>query len=309
MILSFKYFILNDIVKKLKRRSRWAGIIFKFKNATSEALHNEGEKKIENIKSISVHVPKHLKPVNDEQFGYYLAGLIDGQGYFTSKQQLVIEFHPLDSSLAYYLKKRIGFGSVKIVKNKKVLILVIGAKEGLKKIINLINGKIRTENKLNQIINNILDQDKYTDFKRTINLELNLNKDLNNHWLAGFTDVNGIFQIKVVNDNNILDIRLNFQIDQKKDTFLLLIKEFFGGFISYNKIKEEYVYSSDNYSSAKNLINYFDYFHLLSIKHINYLKWRKTYILIQNRSYLTKKGVDKIIKLKNTINRLSTDSA
>jgi hypothetical protein len=121
--------------------------------------------------------------------------------------------------------------------------------------------------------------------------------------------VNGIFQIKVVNDNNILDIRLNFQIDQKKDTFLLLIKEFFGGFISYNKIKEEYVYSSDNYSSAKNLINYFDYFHLLSIKHINYLKWRKTYILIQNRSYLTKKGVDKIIKLKNTINRLSTDSA
>jgi hypothetical protein len=110
-----------------------------------------------------------------------LAGLIDGQGYFTSKQQLVIEFHPLDSSLAYYLKKRIGFGSVKIVKNKKVLILVIGAKEGLKKIINLINGKIRTENKLNQIINNILDQDKYTDFKRTINLELNLNKDLNNH--------------------------------------------------------------------------------------------------------------------------------
>jgi hypothetical protein len=128
-----------------------------------------------------VHIPKHLKPINKDQFGHYLAGLIDGVGHFSSKQELVIEFHSLDASLAYYLKERLGFGSVKKVKDKSVFLLVIGAKKGLEKVINLINGKIRTESKFNQIINNILNHDKYIDIRNSINLELNLNKDLKNH--------------------------------------------------------------------------------------------------------------------------------
>jgi hypothetical protein len=53
-------------------------------------------------------------------------------------------------------------------------------------------------------------------------------------------------------------------------------------------------------------VNYFDYFHLLSSKHTNYLKWRKAYLMIQNRDHLNKDGlwIEKIIKLKNTMNRL-----
>ena len=37
------------------------------------------------------------------------------------------------------------------------------------------------------------------------------------------------FQIKVLNRNNRVEVRLNFQIDQKYNTILLLIKEFLGG--------------------------------------------------------------------------------
>ena len=55
----------------------------------------------EHVKHISKHVPKHIKPLNNEQLGHYLAGLIDGDGHFSSKQQLVIVFHSLDASLAY----------------------------------------------------------------------------------------------------------------------------------------------------------------------------------------------------------------
>lgn len=47
-----------------------------------------------------MHVPTHLKPVNVNQFGHYLVGIIDGDGHF-SKQQLVIVFNWLDASLAY----------------------------------------------------------------------------------------------------------------------------------------------------------------------------------------------------------------
>jgi len=182
--ISFKYSILIDTVKKLERISKSAGNVFinsNFKNDTSETLCNKIVVNSENVKSVSVHVSKHLKPINDEQFGHYLAGLIEGDGHFSSKQQLVIVFHSLDVSLAYYIKERLGYGTIRKVKEKNASILVVAAKKGIEKVLNLINGKIRTENKFNQITNNILNQDSYNEFRKTINLELNLNKDFKNH--------------------------------------------------------------------------------------------------------------------------------
>lgn len=303
-ILSFKYPILNDMVKKLKLWSKSAGNKFNLRFGTSETLRNETVVDSENIRPISVHVPKHLKPLNDEQFGHYLAGLIDGDGHFSSKQQLVIVFNSLDVSLAYYIKEKIGFGTVKEVKGKNAFLLIIAAKEGLKKVINLINNKIRTENKFNQITNNILNHESFKEFSNTINLKLNLDKNLRNHWLAGFSDADASFQIKIINRNERIEVRLNYQIDQKKNALLLLIKDFLGGNIGYRKSQDTYYYGSTSFGSAKNVINYFDYFHLLSSKHINYLKWRKAYIIIQNRDHLKKDGIEKIIKLKNTMNRI-----
>jgi Cytochrome C and Quinol oxidase polypeptide I/LAGLIDADG endonuclease len=306
-LFSFKYFILNDTVKKLKRGSQSAGNLEFKVNGTSETLRNETVVNTiaEQVKEISVHVPKHLKPLTNEQFGHYLAGLIDGDGHFSTKQQLVIVFHSLDVSLAYYIKKRLGFGNVRKIKNKNAFILVISAFEGIKKVINLINGKIRTENKFNQITNNILKNDKYTEFGKTIIFNSNLSKDFKNHWLAGFSDADASFQIKVINRSNRMEIRLNFKIDQKKNTILLLIKDFLGGNIGHSKSQDTYYYGSTSFGSAKNVVNYFDYFHLLSSKHINYLKWRKAYLIVQNQKHLNKDGIDHIIKLKNTMNRLN----
>jgi len=273
---------------------------------TSETFRNETVIITEKVKPISVHVPTHLKPVNDDQFGHYLAGLIEGDGHFSSKQQLVIVFHSLDASLAYYIKERLGFGSVRKVKDKNALLLIIASRKGLEKVINLINGKIRTENKFNQITNNILNHENYAEFSKKISLKLNLDRNLKNHWLAGFSDADASFQIKLLNRNNRTEVRLNFQIDQKKDSILILIKDFLGGNIGYRKTQDTYYYGSTSFGSAKNVVNYFDYFHLLSSKHTNYLKWRKAYLMIQNRDHLNKDGlwIEKIIKLKNTMNRL-----
>lgn len=167
-------------MKKLKQRSKSAGNFIKYKG-TSETLCNEIVVNLENVKPISIHVPKLLKPVTDDQFGHYLAGLIDGDGHFSSKQQLVIVFNSLDVSLAYYIKKRLGFGSIKKVKDKNAFLLVIVAREGLEKVINLINGKFRTENKFNQITNNVFNHPKYLELSKKIILNLNLDKDLKNH--------------------------------------------------------------------------------------------------------------------------------
>jgi len=305
-ITSFKYFVLNNIVIKLKQWSK--SVSNKLRFGTSETLRNEIVLTTENIKPISIHVPKHLKPINDNQFGHYLAGLIDGGGHFSSKQQLVIVFNSLDASLAYYIKKRLGFGNVKKVKNKNAYILVISSKKGLEKIITLINGKIRTENKLDQIINNILNHERYKEFKEKFNLKLNKENDLSNSWLAGFSNADGSFQIKLVHRKNKIEVRLNFQIDQKKDNILILIKNFLGGNIGYRKSQDTYYYGSTSFGSAKNVINYFDHFHLLGSKYINYLKWRKAYLIIQNKDHLNEKGLNKIIKLKSTMNRLGVNT-
>uniref|UniRef100_UPI0022377087 LAGLIDADG endonuclease n=1 Tax=Ramaria rubella TaxID=113071 RepID=UPI0022377087 len=308
--VSFKYSHLIDklikvIVTMLIQRSQSAGNFLTFSNvneSTSETLRDKSV-----IKKISVHVPTHLKPSNDADFGHYLAGLIDGDGHFSKTPQIVVVFNELDASLAYFIKGKIGYGNVYKVKIKKAVILVVSNQAGIKKVLELINGKLRSQNKLDQIKNNIL-LNSY--FKTFTHFNVNTNVSLNNYWLSGFSDADASFQIKLITrrargsaSQNKIEVRLNFQIDQKKNDLLILIKQFLGGNIGYRKSQHTYYYGSTSFGSAKKVINYFDKFHLLSSKHVNYLKWRKTYILIQNKEHLTMSGLTKITKLKNTMNR------
>ena len=305
---------MRDIVKKLKQWSLSAGNIIcicnsssAMKYGTSETLCNETVAKaiIENIKEISVHVPRHFKPQNLDQFGHYLAGLIDGNGIFNNKQQLTIEFHPLDASLAYYIKKRIGYGSVKKLKTREAILYNLSSSEGLIKTINLINGKIRSKNTLNQIITNVLSNSKFSEIQNQNNLNIKLDNDFNNHWLAGFSDARASLHINFVNFNSLkFEIQLNFKLSQINDnSLLLLIKNLLGGNLNYIKDHNTYYYDSSSFGSAKKVIDYLDHYHLLSTKQVNYLKWRKSYILIQSNNYLSKIGLDRITKYKNTMNR------
>lgn len=310
----FKYSInglilnrLNDIVKKLNHRSKSAGNILLFNksisNGTSETLRNEIVVNSEHVKSISKHVPKHLKPLNDEQLGHYLAGLIDGDGHFSNIPQLVIVFSLPDASLAYYLKEKLLNANVKKVKNKNAYLLIVSSKKGILKVLNLINGKLRLEYRFNQVIKNIINNDKYKDIN--INFTLNSSNNFNNHWLAGFTDADGSFQIKIINhiSKSRPEIRLNYQIDQKKSFILEMIKSFIGGNIGYRKSQDTYYYGSTSFGSARKVIQYFDIYHLQSKKHISYLRWRKVYNLIQNKEHLNEKGLNKIRIIKPLLNK------
>jgi LAGLIDADG endonuclease len=314
-------------VKKLKQWSQSAGNIFinnsninwninsninwninsNIIDGTSETLRNGIIIKPERLKLISHHVPTHLKPTNNDSFGHYLAGLIDGNGHFSNLQQFIIVFNSLDVSLAYFIKKKIGYGNIKKVKNKKAFLLILSSQKGIEKVIQLINGKIRTENKYNEIMNNILSHHYYAKIKEEINFKLNSSNDLLNHWLAGFSDADASFQIKMIHRNNKYEIRLNFQIEQKKKDILLWIKEFLKGNIGYRKSQDTYYYGSTSFGSAQNVIHYFDHFHLLSSKHMNYLKWRKAYWIIQDKNHWNKNGIDQIIKLKNTMNNFNQE--
>jgi len=153
-----------------------------------EGVPQEGE----NVKLVSEHVPTHLKPQTDEEFGHYLAGLIDGEGNFGVKS-LVIAFNKLDASLAYYIKGRLGYGRVRKVKDKNASGGLLGVlffmtnREGLEKVMNLVNGKLRVSFKRDNFEKYILSY-----YKEPLNLKpklhLNTSSDLENHWLAGFLD-------------------------------------------------------------------------------------------------------------------------
>lgn len=259
----------------------------------------------EHVKLISNHVNKHLKLQNDEQFGHYLAGLIDGDGYFGKTNIVKICFNSPDAFLAYYLKKRLGYGSVKKIKNNKAFLLTISKKEATAKVINLINGKIRLQHRFDQIINNILASD--TGITPNIPFTRNTSNDFNNHWLAGFTDAqtDGSFQIKFINKigRNKPEVALNFQVDQKKEDILKKIKTFLGGNIGLRKPQDSYYYGSTSFGSAKKVIHYFDSYHLQSSKYISYLRWRKAYILISNKQHLNEKGLAKLTIICSILNR------
>jgi hypothetical protein len=122
------------------------------------------------------------------------------------------------------LKRILGYGNVRKVKNKKAVILSISGVDGLLKVLNLIRGKIRHENKINQINNYILARPFFKSLPKFI---LNTDNNLDNYWLAGFTDADGSFQIKVLKRIKRIEIRLNFQVDQKKEDLLILIKKTF----------------------------------------------------------------------------------
>jgi hypothetical protein len=178
-IYSSKYSLLNDIVKKLEQRRKSAGNILYINNGTSETLRDGVVVNLENVRRVSDHVPKHLKPLNNEQLGYYLAGLVDGDGHFSKAQQLVIVFSSPDAFLAYYLKEKLGYGNVKKVKDKNAYLLIISNKEGMLQVINLINGKLRTKQRFDQVVNNVLNHTKYTD--QNIHFTLDSSKDFDNH--------------------------------------------------------------------------------------------------------------------------------
>jgi hypothetical protein len=258
-------------------------------NGKTTKIYNE-------LETISDHIITHVKPNTNEKLGYYLTGLIEGNGYFKDNR-FEIDFHENDTFLAYFIKKEIGYGSVLKLKHKRSVRYVLKHSEGLKKLLSLINGKFLFKDKINQLL-------KYQ-WNKKLNIIIlpSTNFDLlSNYWLAGFTDAQGCFIITLANNthNSKISVKLEFNIKQKNIELLELIKQTFGGYIYYIKSEELFFYNSISFKSAKSVINYFDNFQLISSKWVNFLKWRNIYRIIQRKEHLTKKGLNKIKHIKGS---------
>jgi hypothetical protein len=97
-------------------------------------------------------LPKNIiiKNIKDIDLGYYIAGLIEGNGNI-EKEEIIINFNIKDIQNLYKLKKLIGYG--KILKNSSIVKLYFNSKESRLRIYKLINGKLLGPFKHQQLIN------------------------------------------------------------------------------------------------------------------------------------------------------------
>ena len=255
------------------------------------------------LPKISEHVPKHNSNLTDQEFGYFLAGLIEGDGWF-GFNQLHIIFSERDISLAYLIKKRIGYGNIYKIKNKKAFRYICKHKSGLSIIFFLINGKFVSSIKYEQLIKH--------NYNKIYNYEIlppSNNISLDNYWLAGFTQSDGCFHISIVNSKTHktgFSVRLEFSIKQNDDVPLKLLYSILklGNLSQYSS--GIWCYKSTGYKTSALLINYFDTFHLFGGKYIDYLKFRKVYIMITEGKHLEKKG---ILKIKSIATKGSSETS
>lgn len=247
-----------------------------------------------NLPLISEHVPNHKSNLTDKEFGYFLAGLIEGDGWFGDKQ-LHIVFAEEDTSLAYLIKKRVGFGNIYKIKDKKPVRYICKNKTGVYTILNLINGKLMSNYKYDQIIKH-----NYSEYLNLYILPPSNSLSLDNYWLAGFSQADGCFHIRVVKSKTHetgYSVRLEYSLKQNDKLPLKSLYDIIkmGNLSEYNT--GIWCYKTTGFKTAETLINYFDKFNLFAGKYKDYLKFRKVYIMITQGKHLEEKGIKKIISI------------
>lgn len=275
---------------------------FSFSTKASAVTKNTYNK-FNDLPLISEHLPIHKSNLTDEELGHFLAGLIEGDGWFGNKELHII-FSEGDVSLAYLIKKSIGYGNVYKIKDKKAVRYICKHQKGLFKILSLINGKLVSKYKYEQLIKN-----NYSEiFNISILPPLN-SLSLDNYWLAGFTQADGCFHISVVKSKTHktgYSVRLEFSLKQNDYIPLKLLYDTvkMGNISQYSN--GIWCYKSSGFKTAALLINYFDTFNLFANKYVDYLKFRKVYIMITNGKHLEDKG---IIKIKSIATKGSSETS
>jgi len=279
-----------------------AGNFFCFSTMAKAVTKNTYNKYFE-LPKISEYIPIHNSNLNDKDFGYFLAGLIEGDGWF-GKKELHVIFSENDASLAYLIKKRIGHGNVYNMKNKRAVRYICKNKQGISTILSLINGKFVSKFKYEQLIKH-----NYSEYFN-INILPPLNSlSLDNYWLAGFTQADGCFHISVVKSKTHktgYSVRLEYSLKQNDELPLRLL---------YNNLEMGNIsqyhtgiwcYKSSGHKTSAQLINYFDKYNLFAGKYVDYIKFRKVYIMITEGKHLEEKG---ILKIKSISSKGSSETS
>jgi len=237
-------------------------------------------------------------------FKYWFIGFTEGDGSFIISKTGYLEFKitqsSIDTQILFYIKKNLGFGTVSIQdKVNKTHHYRVRNKEGIIKLIEIFNGNLYTEKKLDQFKKwleafNLLYGTNII-FNNKINVPC-----LNNSWLSGFTDAAGCFTVSIINQSlKYKQVQVRY-ILSKKGEFKLLsnIANLLGGKVSYLKNYDEYNMVI-NLIKLNIIIKYFKVHCLKTKKYISYLNWLKVYKLVINKKHFNNRDINVVLTLIN----------
>lgn len=266
---------------------------------------------------------------NLDNFGYYLAGLLEGDGHISIpalfknstatrifNPRIVFTTHINNLGLYAFIQAELGnIGRFQIRGN--TLRYIIGDLKGIQNLIKLMHGKFRTPK--NITFNNLI---KFINKKCSLNIpesKLDTSNFGNNSWLTGFSEADANFGIKYVEAKLKTDemkrsrsehITLRYRLDQRAydkptSSSMLPFMENLASFLNcevknYNSNKTQTEVLSLTVAAINKLellVNYFDKYPLIGDKANDYNNWRNAYVLIISKEHLTMEGKLKIKSL------------
>ena len=263
-------------------------------------------------------------------FGSYLAGLFEGDGHIWIQNQIgskahnprfCITFSLKNEALAKNLLKIIGSGFIRYKPKDNACVLVVSPVVGLKKIVNLINGELRTP-KIHQLHSLIdwLNKNHSTQF---VKLPLNKGSLENNSWFSGFVDSDGSFSVQYTNTDSgakkrKISCRLRIEqrvLDPITSASYFDILNQICLFLNCNLLTKTqkstnntyYTLAASSKVSLSIIINYFNKFPLYTSKYLDYMDWEEVAHLIINNKHLTVEGIKTVEFVRSRMNTKRTE--
>lgn len=261
----------------------------------------------------------------NNNFASYLTGLIEGDGSIivpTTERSdkgklnypsIKIVFNLRDFPLAQVIQKELGTGSLSRMKGINAYLLQINSFEGVLKLVNILNGNMRTS-KIHSLY-------RLIDWLNLKSKDLNIIKKpldsspiFSNAWLSGFIEADGSFSV-FLNKNSI---RIRFSLTQSNinkfgDSSEFIMKEI-ADYLevkvsSYQRKKAPYslelTVKTQSIKNNEILINYLTKFPLWSSKFLNYTDWLTALELfkkVYNTSNKSDEVFNEIILIKERMN-------
>ena len=259
----------------------------------------------------------------------YLAGLFEGDGHIWIQKpsdkkrhnpRFCITFSLKNEPLAKKLLDLIGSGFIRYKLQDNACVLVVSPVIGLKKIVGLLNGELRTP-KIHQFYNLIdwLNKNHNTNIIKLPLKDSSLSED---GWLSGFIDSDGSFSVqhtKLENGAKKRKISCRLRIEQRmfdpisnESYFKVLtdISNFFNCSLLIRKQKstgnEYYNLTASNKLSLDLIVNYLEKYPLFSSKYLDYKDWKKIVLLIFEGKHYTEQGINETEYVRNGMNRKRT---
>ncbi len=311
--------------------------LWQLRSSTSLQERSESTKK-------SIINNNNNKVPSTEFLGHYLAGLVEGDGYISlskatiregskvknTSPYIAITFVNKDLPLINKLVEKFG-GRLRFKTKENAIVWTICKHKELVKLINLLNGNLRTPKilKFNELI--VWLNEKFNYYIPTHSPDTS---DLNeNDWLAGFIDADGGFKIRYTEKkicgktSKILKkgrIEVRFVLEQRKtlngdftepnkniysyEPIMLKIYSFFGlstnlRLSTHNVDKTYFIVEVASLTKLSILIQYLNTYPLLTAKRNDFDDWVKAYKLMLDNKHLTDSGKLLIKQIKSNMNR------